>query len=142
MQRVRLPDTRQSQRRGVTAVELAIMAPLIFFLFFSLIEFSRANMMRHAVASAAFEGARTAIVPGATADDARTAALKMLKAVAAINTDVTVDPATITDKTPTVTVTVEVLLDDNAWVVPKFFRGGALTSSVTLARERTELFVY
>ena len=133
---------RNSRRRGATAVEFAVVAPIVFFFLFTLFEFARVDVIRHSIESAAYEGARSAIVPSAGADRARAVALQNLDAIMAINADVTINPAVITPLTPEVTVTVEIPLDDNAWVIPRFFRGRRLTSSVTLRRERSELIVF
>ena len=60
---------RARGRRGATLVEFAFVAPVFFLILLASIEFSRLNMMRHTAAHAAYEGARTALVPGATADE-------------------------------------------------------------------------
>lgn len=142
MRKSKISLNRNSRRRGATLLEFAITVPLLFFFLFALLEFSRANLIRHSIQLAAYEGARKAIVPGATAGTARTAAFQILNAVGVINADVTVSPAVITPLTPEVTVTIEVSLDDNVWVVPKFVRGKRLTNSVTLSRERSELIAF
>ena len=142
MQKATTSLNRNSRRRGATAVEFGIVAPIVFLFLFTLFEFARVDVIRHSIESAAYEGARSAIVPNASADRARTAALQNLDAIMAINADVTINPAVITPLTPEVTVTVEIPLDDNAWVFPRFFRGRRLTSSVTLRRERSELIVF
>ncbi len=142
MRKARISNRREFRRRGATVVEFAITAPLVFFFFFAILEFARANVIRHSIQCAAYEAARSAIVPGATADEARTAAFQILNAVSAINADVTLNPATITPQTPEITVTVDVPLDDNGWVAPMFFQGKTLTSSVTLSRERSELTTF
>ncbi len=54
-------------------VEFAICFPLLLLFFFAAFEFCRANMIRQTADNAAYEGARRAIVPGATAEDARAA---------------------------------------------------------------------
>jgi len=142
MRNTRIPNRREPRRRGATAVEFAVVVPLVFFFFFAMLEFSRANVIRNSIQSAAYEGARSAIVPGATADDARAAAFQILNAVTAVNASVTINPATITQLTPEVTVTIAVPLDDNGWVTAKFFQGRTLTSSVTLIRESSEFTAF
>jgi Flp pilus assembly protein TadG len=119
-----------------------MVVPVFFVIFLALFEFARVDVIRHSIQTAAYEGARDAIVPNANAERARTVALENLNAIMAIHGDVTVNPAVITPQTPEVTVTVDVPLDDNAWVVPMFFQGKRLTTSVTLSRERSELIVF
>jgi Flp pilus assembly protein TadG len=126
----------------MTTVEFALTVPLLFFLFFSALEFARANMIRHSVQTASYEGARRGIFPGASAQDVRDGANLVLAAVAAVNATVTVNPTVIDNDTPDVTVTVSVPLDDNGWVVPKFFAGRELTSTTTLTREHIDEFSF
>src|SRR5262245_11395129 len=57
--------TRRRRSRGQAMVEFALVAPLFFFLLFSLIEFGRAIYYIQMLNNAAREGARYAIVHGA-----------------------------------------------------------------------------
>jgi Flp pilus assembly protein TadG len=125
-------------RKGATVVEFAITVPILFLTLFAAIEFSRVNTIRHSVANAAYEGARCGIVPGATETDARGAATDIMTAVCVRDAVVTVNPSVITADTSEISVTIDVPLDQNGWVTPKFFAGGVLTGSCTLARERYE----
>ena len=121
---------------------MALVAPFLFTLFFASLEFSRANVLRHAIQTAAYEGARAGIVPGATADNVQSEAATVLAAIGAVNVTVTVDPEVIQPNTTEVTVTVTIPLDDNGWVVPKFFSGRTLTSTVNLNREHVDEFSF
>ena len=56
-----------SSRAGATAVEFAIVAPIFFLIMLASFEFSRLNVIRHTADNAAYEAARHAMVPGATA---------------------------------------------------------------------------
>ena len=121
-------------------VEFAVTAPVLFLVFFAMIEFARFNMIRHGMDSAVYEGARRGIVPGATADQVKSAAETILQAVSTTSATVTVVPSVLTPETTEVTVSVEVPFDSNGWVVPSFFRGTTLTRSCTLSREQLESF--
>ncbi len=92
-------------RKGALTVEFAMCFPLLLLMFFAAFEFSRANMLRQTAENAAYEGARRAIVPGATADDAKNFAKKMLAIVGAKGANIDVDPKVIEEDTPEVTVT-------------------------------------
>ncbi len=127
---------RARGRRGATLVEFAFVAPVFFLILLASIEFSRLNMMRHTAAHAAYEGARTALVPGATADEAIAATNRLLGIVGTRSATVTVDPAVLTDETTEVTVDVEIPFDRNALLVPRFTRNRSLTASSTLRTER------
>ena len=126
------------KRRGAAAVEFAVTAPILFIIFFAMIEFARFNMIRHGIDCAVYEGARRGIVPGATVNDVQGAATSILNAVSAIDGSVTVVPGALTPETTQVTVTVSVPFNSNGWVFPRFFQGQALTRSCTLAREQTD----
>ncbi|QDU88132.1 TadE-like protein [Pirellulimonas nuda] len=126
-------------RRGATVVEFALTAPLLFMFAFASIEFSRANMLVHTAKIAATEGARRGIVPGATAEDCRAAAQGELDILGFVGGTVTVTPATISDATPEVNVTVSVPVDvRNGYVLPRFFLGSTVTRSINLQREVTD----
>ncbi|MFQ5733757.1 MAG: TadE/TadG family type IV pilus assembly protein [Planctomycetaceae bacterium] len=134
----RLPQTN---RRAAVTVETAIIFPVVVLFVFAQIELVRLNNIRNSVYMAAYEGARAGIVPGAKAADCQGAANTILAAVATINGTVSVTPATITDKTEQVTVSVSVPLDDNSWTTPLYAPGKTLAASVTLTREKDDTIV-
>ncbi len=81
---------RQSERgrqrrakRGAVAVEFAIAAPVFFLFLLASFEFGWLNVLRHTADNAAYEGARAAMVPGATAADATAKVNSILKIVGA-----------------------------------------------------------
>ena len=129
---------KNRHRRGATAVEFAITAPILFLFVFAAVEFSRANMIRNTSTNAAYEGARRGIVPGASAADVQAAALAVVDSVLINGAQVTVSPATITPDTQQVTVTVQVPLDENGWVMPLFFAGKTIVADCTLRRDLIE----
>jgi len=57
---------KQSERRGVAAVEMALVLPVFLMLVFGIIEFGRAMMVFNMVTNAAREGARMAVLDGST----------------------------------------------------------------------------
>ena len=59
----RRPDKR---RCGAAAVEMAIVLGLLILLVFGIIEMGRAIMVNQVITNAAREGARRAVIPGAT----------------------------------------------------------------------------
>lgn len=134
-----MTDRRKIPRRGVAAVEFAVVAPLAFLLFFAAYEFSRMNMIRHTLEMAAYEGARRGMVPGATAQDATKRAQQVLSAIGTRSANIVVTPSQLTAQSPTISVDISVPLDDNSWVVPNFLRGIILERTFTLARENVTL---
>ena len=53
-------------RRGAALVELAIVMPILLMIVFGIIEFGQMTYVRQTLISAATQGARRAILPGAT----------------------------------------------------------------------------
>jgi Flp pilus assembly protein TadG len=125
----------RSARLGATVVEFALVAPLVFMLIFSAIEFARVMMIRHSIDNAVYESARIAIIPGATAADARAETERLLLAIGVRTAIVEVSPATISRDTPQVTVRVSVPLDANSYIPQQFFAGKTLRRELTLRRE-------
>jgi Flp pilus assembly protein TadG len=136
MNRITRRYKQQTSRRGAVVVEMALCLPLLFFFFLGALEMSRVNMIRQSVENAVYEGSRRGVVPGATANDCRNAARAVLNSISANDADIDVVPATLTDNVPEVTVSVEVPINSNSWVVPFFFRDRFVTSSMTLRKER------
>jgi Flp pilus assembly protein TadG len=74
-------STNATRRTGAAAVEFAIVAPVFFILVIAAFEFGRINVIRHTADNAAYEGARIAMVPGATAAEAVAEAERILRIV-------------------------------------------------------------
>ena len=114
----------------------AMAIALLFFFFLTALEFSRVNMIRQTVENAVYEGSRRGVVPGATADDCRNAAQAVLNSVSANDADIDVEPTVLNDDVHEVTVSIDVPINSNSWVVPYFFQDRVITSSMTLRKER------
>jgi Flp pilus assembly protein TadG len=125
-------------RRGATAVEFALTAPVFFLFLLAAIEFGWLNVLRHTADNAAYEAARTAMVPGATNAEAVDKANGLLKIVGARNANVTVTPSVFTPETDEVTVTIDIPMSNNGLIVPRFTQNTTLHSSSTLRTERAE----
>lgn len=124
--------TRRPRRRGNVVVEHALALPILFLLFFGLWEFARAEMIRQSMATAAFEGARQGVIPGATTQKVRTTARAILNAA---RIQASIDVTSISQTTPTVTVTIRANMNRNSWVAPFFYRNRQIVSRFTLQRE-------
>ncbi len=125
---------RRIRRRGSATVEFAITFPLMLAFFGFFWEFARAEMIRQTTATAAYEGARQAIVEGGSATDARQAAQALLDAVAIRDARITVTPDVITSDTSSVRVSISVPLASNAWVTPFFIKDLNINASMTLSK--------
>ncbi|QDU58600.1 TadE/TadG family type IV pilus assembly protein [Aeoliella mucimassa] len=134
----RLTRRQPSNRRGAVIVEFAICAPIFFMVIFALIEFSWLNVIRHTADNAAYEASRTAMVPGATADEAVAEAQRIMSAVGTRGATISVDPKVVTSDTSEVTVRVQVPVDNNLLLLPTFSRGRTIDTRATLRTERVE----
>jgi Flp pilus assembly protein TadG len=128
----------RASRQGATAVEFALTAPVFFLFLLAAFEFGWLNVMRHTADNAAYEAARTAMVPGATVADARTKADELLNIVGARGAQITVTPPVIAPETTQVTVAVDIPMNRNGLIVPRFTSKTTLRSSSTLRTERAE----
>jgi Flp pilus assembly protein TadG len=128
----------RDQRRGATAVEFALTAPVFFLFLLAAFEFGWLNVIRHTADNAAYEAARTAMVPGATAAEARAKANGLLNIVGARGARVTVTPPNISADTKEVTVAIDIPMNRNGLIVPRFSKKTTLRSSSTLRTERAE----
>lgn len=133
---IRRPNPLKNTRAGAAAVEFAIVAPVFFLFVFAMFEFSRVNVLRHTADNAAYEAARRAIVPGASAEDAIAEADRLLGVVGARGAVVNVDPRRITADTRSVTVSVDVPMNRNSLVVSRFTNDAVLRSRSTMRTER------
>lgn len=135
---MRLPRTVRRTRAGATIVEFALVLPLFFLFLFASFEFGWMNVLRHTADNAAYEAARCAMVPGATAAEATAKANALLKTIGARNAKVTVSPTTLTSSTDKITVTIDVPIKDNALVIPKFTGKKSIHATSTMRTERAK----
>jgi hypothetical protein len=129
---------RPIARHGATAVEFAITAPVFFLFLLAAFEFGWMNVLRHTADNAAYDAARTAMVPGATADEAKTKANNLLNIIGARGAAVTVTPAVLSPSTDEVTVDVRIPMNRNGLILPRFTAAKTIHSSSTLRTERAE----
>lgn len=133
----KLPKKHRS-RLGALTVEFALMSSIAFMLVLGTIEFSRVFMIRGSVSNAAYQGARRAMIPGATASAAEASARDALNRSFVKKATITINPQTITSTTTEVTVTVNVNLAENSWVPSRFTRNMSIERSCTLSRQIIE----
>jgi Flp pilus assembly protein TadG len=123
--------------RGATALEFAVIAPILFAVVFALVEFSHAWFLREAANDAAREAARSAMAWGGGTGFGDARANKVLSSVGANNWTTTYSPANVTDDTTQVTVTVQLPYNDNSILPAPLFMGNAvIEGSATLACEQ------
>ena len=84
---------RSRNRRGAATVEMAVVVPVVMLFFAMLFESCRVLMLQHTADSAAYEAARAAMVPGATAAEAQQVAIDMVDAAGLTSSDIQVTPS-------------------------------------------------
>ncbi len=127
---------RQRRPRGAALVEMAMVLPLIMLFFTAMLEICRVLMLQHTADTAAYEAARSAMVPGATAAEAQQVAQQLVDAAGFTQVVIAVTPETISEFTPLITVKVEIPVNENSWIVPQSVPVLAVSSEVTLMCER------
>ena len=129
---------QRTNRAGTTAVEFALVAPIFFLLLITSIDFGRMNVLRHTADNAAYEAARHAMVPGATAAEAVAKANTVLSSVGTVGATVNVSPAVIDLSTDEIIVTVTIPMNLNGWIAPHFTSGKTIVGTSRLKTERVE----
>lgn len=129
------------ERRGASAVEMAFIAPIFVLMIMALLEASRLGMAAQLLTTAAREGARTAVLPGATQDSVQSR----------INSVLSGSGISVSDVTPTcpsgytwnsapggtaITVSLSVPYKDITWLgTPYFLSAVNVSASATLSSE-------
>lgn len=137
--------TRRADRRGASAVEFAIVGPVVFLVIFGCLELVRLGMLQGIAEDAAYEAARFVMVPGATKDEGVAEANRLLALLGTQNATVIVDAygadglqPEINDFTRRVTVSIEIPVADNALIIPKYATNRNISTSSTLTFESYE----
>lgn len=131
-------NRRAHARRATAAVEFAIVAPIFLLFIMGIVEMGRVMMVQNVLISAARDGARAAIISGATADDVKQEAVDYANVCGIAGATATVQPADLNDATADtpITVTVSVTFDDVSWLpVPQFLANQLLSGQTTMRYE-------
>lgn len=122
-------------RRGTSAVELAVVLPVVIILLLGAIEVGRAVSVQHALTKAARAGCRVYCVADNTAEQAEAAVDAALASSGYGNYRITWDPPTSeeidTDLEP-VTVIISIDYEDVAWGPPWFMAGRSVTGTTVM----------
>jgi Flp pilus assembly protein TadG len=123
-------ESRRTRRRGVTAVEFAVAAPIALGLVFFSFEFGRMNMVRHTIQDAAYEAARRGLVATATETEIKAVATSIMNASGIRNAT-----TTVAQTNDDVSVTISLNCNDQSWIGPLAFQGKSFSRSITLAKK-------
>ncbi|MEM9351776.1 MAG: TadE family protein [Planctomycetota bacterium] len=131
--------TLSGSRRGASAVEFAIVAPIFFMVILGMIEFGRMMMVQQVITNAAREGARIAVLDSATNKKVTDKVNDYLNAggVAGAKIKLTPDPPTNAGFNQPVSVSVTVPFDSNTWLPAPFFLGGRVLEAEAVMRRET-----
>ena len=135
-----LPLRSRAVRRGVAAVEFAVIAPVFVVMLLGIIETGRAVMVQQVITNAAREGARVGVFDGATDADVESAANRYLTGAGIQGATISTTPSPPSSAAygEPVSVTVSILFDDAAWLNPGFMSGRSLSATAVMRRETVE----
>lgn len=122
--------------RGSNVFEFALTFSVLLVLLVGLIEIAHLHNIRHAADNAAYEAARTVVVPGASASDASARASQLLARAGVSDAKVVVSPSPIGETTDKVTVRVEVPIEKNSWLPRSMTNNRSIARETTLMTER------
>ena len=129
--------TTQRSRTGVAAVEFAVCLPIIMLLVIATIEACSMIFLKQSLAISAYEGARTAILPSATAAQVRAASDQILSDRRIVGGTVTISPSNFASLSPGnfVDVTVTAPCGSNTVVPNRFYRGRTISATASMMIE-------
>jgi len=126
-------------RRAAAAVEFAIVAPVFFLLVFGMIEYGRMVMVYQILTNASREGARVAVLDGATTNGVTTQVNNYVTdgGMTGATVTITPDPPSSAQYGDPVTVTVSIPFDQVSWLPSPMYLGGKTLTSTTVMRRET-----
>jgi Flp pilus assembly protein TadG len=130
--------TRNNGKRGVAAVEYAVVLSVALLMVWIMVEYSRMMMACDCLLQAAQEGARIGVVPGSTTAQVTAEVNNILANSFITGATVTTSPADISTLKAGQTVTVNISVPCNSitWLPsPKFLYGRVLKGSCVMLRE-------
>jgi Flp pilus assembly protein TadG len=127
-------QTRIDVRKGVAAIEFAIIANVLFILVMASFEIARLNLARNLAQDAAYYAARQAMVPGATDAEAHEEAKRILASMFDRGYQVKIHP--LGHESERVMVEVSINLKEVAFFAPMFLPNKSITSVASLKTER------
>jgi hypothetical protein len=128
-------------RRAAAAVEFAVVAPVFFLLVFGLIEYGRMVMVQQMLTNASREGARHAVLDGATSTEVTTIVNDYLSSgsISGATVTVTPNPPTNAEFGDPVTVAVSIPFSQVSWLPSPMYLGEkTLTANTVMRRESSQ----
>lgn len=125
-------------RTGAAVVEFAFIAPLMILLTMGMLEMGRVVMVKQLMVNASREGARQAVLPGATSGGVTSTVQEELSNGSISGATITVTPANFEGAAAGTPVTVSIQIDatDVSWVPnPAFTVQAIIDASTTMRKE-------
>lgn len=140
---MRRPSNR-IRRRGASAVEMALVSPVVIMLLLGMLEAARLGMVVQLLTTAAREGCRVAVLDGMTQTDVQNRITTVLSGSGiSVGTVTPTCPSQYTwDSAPSgtaITVSLSVPYSEVTWVNVSgfnFFNGATISASATMSSER------
>jgi Flp pilus assembly protein TadG len=126
-------------RRGAAVVEFAVVAPVFIMLVFGMIEYGRMVMVQQLITNASREGARVAVLDGATTSSVQSQVNSYLTNASISGQTVTVNPNPPSNAGygAPVTVTVTIPFNQVSWLPSPMYLGGKTMTATTVMRRET-----
>lgn len=126
---------KMGKRRGVSAIEFAIVAPIVLLIVFGLFEVSRVMTINDSVRTSVIAGVREAGVANTTADNVKAEIEFILNAFRVRSSEVVVTPSVIDAGVTEISIDVTVPLNtDNGVYFQKVIGPGKVAFSTVLER--------
>lgn len=133
---MRQPLQNWRRRRGVAAAEFAVCLPMLVLALLGMIECCSMVFLKQSLAVAAYEGAHTALQPGATSADVRAVCTQILRDRRVQSADIQITPnLESTDEGQYLTVAISAPTRPNSVLPAPLLRGRTLTSRATMMKE-------
>ena len=127
--------SKWQKRHGVTAVEFAIVCPMVLLLVFGLFEISRVITISDSLRTSVVAGAREAGIARTNADNVEAEVARILDTFRVRNRQIEISPAVIDDSVSQVTINVTAPMNsDNGVFLNKFIGTGNLEFNTVLER--------
>ncbi len=138
---VRIANGRRlAGRRGASAVEFAIVAPVFFMMIIGFLEFGRALMVQQVLINASRVGVRQAVTLGATSSEVSNTVQDYTSSVSVPGVATTVSPSPDSAAPgDSITVVASVNFSQVSWMTSPWFLGGkTLIAESTMRKEGFE----
>lgn len=130
------------KRHGASVVEFALVAPVFFLLVFGMIEYGRMVMVQQVLTNATREGARRAVLDGATTATVKQVVVDYLhscsiNSATSANVTVNPDPPSSAGSGNPVTVSVSLSFNQVSWLPSPMFLGGKVMKAQSVMRRES-----